>query len=88
MPSEIEYVITDASATPYQHPAFTSEPAFCPFEYHYSDTKLVNAEGNEATAISRSQDTFSFFYNSDLAPVTGNQKQTVTITAKSYSIYG
>ena len=76
------YTITDANATPYTHPSFTSDPVYCPIEYTYSETKLSAGD----SAISSLGATTEFFYDKDLAPL--GQTQTVTVTATSNSIYG
>ena len=35
----------------YTVPAFTSDPAYCPIEYSYSETKFTDDSGSEASAI-------------------------------------
>jgi len=83
------YTISDAFATPYTHSQFTVVPDVCELRYVYSETKFIDNDGLEANAISRTDETFSFFYDDDLSPVKPvAQTQTVTIRAIGYSKYG
>ena len=76
------YTITDTNAADYTHPAFVSNPTYCPIDYSYSETKLIAGD----SAITNVANPFSFLYSKDLAPL--DQTQIVTVTATSNSIYG
>ena len=82
------YTITDADATPYVIPEFSVDPIFCPIDYSYDISYLVDSNNADISAIT--QDTvnerkFSFFYDSDLVIL--DQSQKVTVTASSNSKY-
>ena len=71
------------------HADFQVVPNVCDLRYVYTETKFTDDDGNPAYAITRSDKTFSFFYNADLSPVTPvAQTQVVTIKAVGYSLYG
>ena len=60
------YTITDANATPYVIPEFSVDPIFCPIDYYYDISYLVDSNNADTSAIT--QDTvnerkFSFFYD-------------------------
>ena len=63
------YTLSDMSGPTYTHPEFTVVPNYCPLTYTYSETYLTDANGNTDTAISRTDETFTFSYNKDDAPV-------------------
>ena len=71
----------DDSAASYVHPDFTVTPTFCPVAYEYSVTPLNDNE----SAIDISGQQFSFFYDESLGDHVG--RQTVTVTARTDSIY-
>ena len=75
------YTVTDMSLPTYTHPDWDISPQFCTFTLSYEETKLPGDE----TAISRTDKTFTFAFNDELDYV--NDKQTVTITATSQTIY-
>lgn len=62
-------------------------PDYCEVDYTYDLGSILNGNNQVDTAITRVGDTFSFFYDKDLAPATQNQNQRVRITATSKSIY-
>ena len=63
------YTISDPTATPYTHPAFVISPDYCEIRLNYEETKFTDDGGDLQTAITRVDDTFSFFYGADLSPV-------------------
>ena len=84
-----QYTITDATALPYTHLSFISDPVYCLIDYTYEITEFENSNAVQDSAITQDVDDptkFSFFYDTDLSPL--EETQTVTITATSNSIYG
>ena len=62
------------------------EPAYCKYDYVWSVSNLSSVYiGSPVTAIQQSGDTFNFLYENNLPDLT--QKQTVTVTATTYSDY-
>jgi len=62
-----EYTITDTTKT-YTHPEnWVITPAYCPLSYTYEIADITNMPG--ASAITRVDKTFSFYYDSDLIPL-------------------
>ena len=59
------YTITDNNAADYIHPAFVSDPSYCPINYSYSETKLTAGD----SAITNLMNPFQFFYDKDLEPL-------------------
>jgi hypothetical protein len=45
------YTVSDLSHPTYTHPNFSVEPYFCPLIYTYSETKFIDGEGEDETAI-------------------------------------
>lgn len=71
-------------STSYTLPVTTIDPAFCVIDFTYTVPDLAN--GN--SAITRTEQVFDFFYNTDLSPVTPTpQTLTVTVLATSDSLY-
>ena len=83
-----QYSISDPAKTPYTHPEFVADPVYCKVTYSYDLGSITNNGGDTRSAVTRSDKTFSFFYDEDLAPVTPNpQTQVTQITATSFSEY-
>ena len=74
------YTMGDSAAS-YTHPDFTVSPTICPIAYEYSVTLLNENE----SAIDVSGQQFSFYYDESLGDHVG--RQTVTVTARTDSIY-
>ena len=62
------YTINDMMAPDYTHAAFMVDPNYCPLFYTYTETPFTDLNGMDATAISRSDFTYSFFWG-DLSPL-------------------
>ena len=75
------YTITDIAYPDYTHPSWTVVPNYCPVKYVYSTTNLPD----NSSAITRSDETFSFRYDDPIDYE--NDSQITTITGESYSIY-
>lgn len=72
--------------------AFTATPSYCPLTFTYNIADITNLSGKSAitqksstTNDSDDDQTFQFYYDTDLGPV--GETQTVTVTATSTSIY-
>ena len=47
------YIINDSNVRTYTHEEFVVDPDYCPIQYTYVETPFDDTDGNEATAISR-----------------------------------
>ena len=62
------YTISDANKADYTHPEFEVSPDICKVGYTYDLGSITNKGGDARSAITRTDETFSFFYDEDLAP--------------------
>ena len=77
------YTVTDPAHSDYTHADFTVSPSYCPFNYSYSTTTILDSGDS---AITRTDKTFAFFYDKEISDY-ATAKQVTTVTATSYSIY-
>ena len=71
-------------STSYTLPVTTIDPDYCVIDFTYTVTNLANG----SSVITRADQVFTFFFNSNLIAVTPNaQTQTVIVLATSDSLY-
>ena len=75
------YIVNDSNLRTYTHEEFVVDPDYCPIQYTYVETPFDDADGNEATTISRIDKTYTFTWTKDLSPV--GQTQTATVSAET-----
>lgn len=79
------YQLNDKTEPSYVHPEFTITPAYCPIDYTYSITSLLDGDTAFFKEPENNDRTSVFKYTKDNAPL--GQTQTVTVTATSTSKY-
>ena len=57
------YIITDTTEPDYTHPEFVADPSYCKVAYTYDLGSVNNKDGTAVSAITRSDKTFSWFYD-------------------------
>ena len=79
------YTLTDNDKF-YTHPDFSISPDYCPVDYSYDATTIVDGSDNYATTVFISEEKkLQFFWDTNKSPLT--QTQTVTVTGTSTTIY-